>query len=101
GPPTNQCFDLNAAPATTTFDAENICHIKLPKDSTRDIIYPALNFFVDYQLQNTTGVPQPQGLFDFLATVDIESDVLNDPAVIDPSTGLPAGGRLTAQFTYR
>ena len=101
GPPTNQCFDLAGAPATTTFNATNICHIKLPSNSTRNVIYPALNFFVDYQLQNTTGVPQPQGLFDFVASVDIESDVLNDPSVIDPGTGLPAGGRITAEFTYR
>jgi hypothetical protein len=81
GPPTSQCFDLAPAPATTTFDATNICHIKLPKNATRDVIYPALNFFVDYQLQNTTGTLQPQGLFDFLATVDIESDALNDPSI--------------------
>jgi len=101
GPPTNQCFDLAATPATTTFNATNICHVKLPKDSTRNVIYPALNFFVDYQLQNTTGTPQPQGLFDFVASMDIESDVLNDPSVIDPGTGLPAGGRITAEFTYR
>ena len=100
-PPTSQCFTIAPAPATTTYNAQDIAIIKLPKDVTKSVIYPALNFFVNYQLQNTTGVPQPQGLFDFFATVDIESDVLNDPSVIDPATGMPAGGKLLGQFNYR
>src|SRR5437660_10306153 len=41
----NQCFDLNPCPALTTFTAEDICRIKLPKKATRAIIYPVLNFF--------------------------------------------------------
>jgi hypothetical protein len=97
----NQCFALNPAPATTAFDAEDIARIKLPKKATRNVLYPALNFFVNYQLQNSTGSPQPQGLFDFLAHLTIESDVLNDPSIIDPGTGLPANGKLTFEFTYR
>lgn len=101
GPPDNQCFTLLPAPATTTFDAQDICRIKLPKNATRNVIYPALNFFLNYQLENTTGVPQPQGLFDFLSSLTIESAVLNNPSVIDPGTGLPAMGKLTFQFTYR
>ena len=100
--PGNQCFQIVAPPpATTTFVAEDILFIKLPKKATRTIIYPALNFFLNYQLQNTTGVAQPQGLFAFLASLDIESDVLLDPTIIDPGTGLPANGKLTNQFTYR
>jgi hypothetical protein len=98
---TNQCFVLAPAPATTTFNAENICTIVLPRKATRTIIYPALNFFLSYQLENTTGVPQPQGLFTFIADLSIESDVLLDPSIIDPATGLPANGKLLAQFSYR
>lgn len=96
----DQCFTLAAAPALTNFDAQDILRIKLPKKATRTIIYPALNFFINYQLQNTTGVFQPQGVFAFSAQVTIESDVLLNPAIIDPATGLPANGKLISQFGY-
>ena len=63
--PNDQCFNINPAPATTTFTANEICRIKLPKKATRTIIYPVFNFFTNYQLQNSTGVAQPQGLVCF------------------------------------
>ena len=74
--PNNQCFNLAPAPALTTFDAQDILRIKLPRRATRTIIYPALNFFINYQLENTTGVFQPQGVFSYSALLTIESDVL-------------------------
>jgi hypothetical protein len=96
----DQCFVLNPSPASTTFDAEDILRIKLPKKATRTIIYPALNFFIDYQLWNQTGVDQPVAFFVYTAHLVIESDVLHDPSVIDPQTGLPANGKLQFQFGY-
>lgn len=98
--PNDQCFNLAPAPALTTFDAQDILRIKLPKKATRTIIYPALNFFINYQLENTTGVFQPQGVFSYSALLTIESDVLLDPSIIDPQTGLPANGKLVGQFSY-
>lgn len=98
--PNNQCFNLTPAPALTVFDAQDILRIKLPKRATRTIIYPALNFFINYQLENTTGVFQPQGVFSYTALLTIESDVLLDPSIIDPATGLPANGKLVGQFSY-
>jgi hypothetical protein len=105
GPPpapgdNSQCFQLNPAPAQTTATAEDVSRIKLPKKATRTIIYPAMNFFVKYELENTTGVDQPQGEFYFLASLDIESPVLLDPSIIDPSTSLPAAGKFRGLFTY-
>jgi hypothetical protein len=96
----DQCFVLNPSPATTTFDAEDILRIKLPKKATRTIIYPALNFFIDYQLFNQSGVDQPSAFFSFSAELIIESDVLLDPSIIDPATGMPANGKLLANFGY-
>lgn len=98
--PTSQCFNLAPAPALTTFDAQDILRIKLPKKATRTIIYPALNFFINYQLENTTGIFQPQGVFSYTALLTIESDALLDPSIIDPGTGLPANGKLVGQFSY-
>ncbi len=94
------CFQLNSAPAVTTFAASDVARIRLPAKATRDVIFPVLNMFIGYQLENTTGVDQPQGLFQFSATVDIQSDVLLDPCIIDPNTGMPANGTLTSVFAY-
>lgn len=95
-----QCFNLNPAPGTTSFSAVDIARIKLPKKATRNIIYPVVNVFVNYQLQNTSGSPQPSCLFAFTTHLTIESDALNDPSIIDPGTGLPAAGKFTFQFPY-
>ena len=96
----DQCFQIVAAPGTTNFDAQDIARIKLPKKATRNIIYPVLNIFLDYQLENSTGASVPNALFRFTAGTSIESDALLDPSVIDPGTGLPAAGRLTFVFNY-
>jgi hypothetical protein len=95
----DQCFQLNPAPSPTSFDAQDIARIKLPKDATKDNIYPVFNMFLNYQLQNSTGAAD-NGLFRFTAYMIIESTVLNDPSVIDPGTGSPANGKLTFEFAY-
>jgi hypothetical protein len=94
------CDQLNPAPAATSVSHDNICRIKLPKKATRDVIYPMLNIFLNYQLQNSTGVDQPQGLMRFTATISIESTALNDPSCVDPNTSAPCGGKLTNLFAY-
>ena len=93
------CDQLNPAPSQTSFSHDNICRIKLPKKATRNVIYPVLNIFLDYQLQNSTGVDQT-GLFRFLAGITLQSDALNDPSCIDPSTSAPCGGTATLLFNY-
>src|ERR1043166_651679 len=93
-----QCFTTAACPGTDVFDAFNIAAIVLPKDATRDIIYPVLNFFHDFTLENTSGSPQSSVFFDYTADITIESSVLNDPSCIDPNTGNPCGGKLQFQF---
>ena len=95
----DQCFQLNPQPASTSFEANDICRINLPKKATRTVIYPVLNFFLRYELKNETGVFQPQGLLTYRATISIESDALLDPSIIDPSTGTSANGKLAAVFS--
>jgi hypothetical protein len=93
-----QCFQITDTSVTTSFDAENIARINLPKDSAKTMIYPVLNFFYTYNMNNTTGGPA-QARFQFTANVTIVSSVLNDPSCIDPNTSAPCGGQLTFQFT--
>jgi hypothetical protein len=92
--------DICPSPTPTpspAFDAQDICRIKLPKKATKTIIYPVLNFFYDYTMDNTT-VSDGQARFQFFCFLTIESDALLDPSIIDPSTGLPANGKLVMQF---
>ena len=93
------CDQLNPAPAQTNFSHDNICRINLPKKATRNVIYPVLNIFLNYQLQNSTGVDQT-GIFRFTAGITIVSDALNGPDCIDQNTSAPCGGKLTLLFNY-
>ncbi len=93
------CDQLNAAPSQTNFSHDNICRINLPKKATRNVIYPVLNIFLNYQLQNSTGIDQT-GLLRFTAGITIVSDALNGPDCIDQSTSAPCGGKLTLLFNY-
>lgn len=93
-----QCFTTAACPGGNSFDAMNIATIVLPKDATRDMIYPVLNFFHDFTLENTSGSPQNSVFFQYTADITIESTVLNDPSCTDPTTGNPCGGQLQFQF---
>lgn len=94
----DQCFQVTDTSVTTPFDAENSCRINLPGNAAKTIIYPVLNFFYDYNLNNTTGAPA-QARFQFTANITIVSSVLSDPSCIDPNTSAPCGGKLTFQFT--
>jgi len=94
----DQCFQIADTSVTTPFDAENSARINLPKDAAKTIIYPVLNFFYLYNMNNTTGGPA-QARFQFTANITIVSSVLNDPSCIDPNTSAPCGGKLTFQFT--
>ena len=94
----DQCFQITDTTITTNFDAENVARINLPKDSAKTLIYPVLNFFYNYHMNNLSGSPT-QARFQFTANMTIVSPVLNDPSCIDPFTSAPCGGQLTFQFT--
>lgn len=93
-----QCFTTQACPGSDFFDVYNIAAIVLPKNATHDMIYPVLNFFHDFTVENTSGSPQNSVFFEYTADITIESTVLNDPSCIDPITGNPCGGQLQFQF---
>ena len=94
----DQCFQITDTSATTPFDAENSARINLPGNVAKTILYPVLNFFYTYNMNNTTGA-SAQARFQFTANIRIVSPVLNDPSCIDPNTSAPCGGQLTFQFT--
>ena len=99
-PPNDRCVVLNAQPATTTFVEDGLATMQLPADSTKSLICFALTPNVFFEFSNQTGVPQSNALYNARALITIENEVLDDPTLIDPATGLPYGGRMQLGLTY-
>lgn len=93
-PPAQRCVTLAPAPEATTFDESELARVQLPAKATRSLLCFVMNSFGGYEFLNTTGEPQPVAEFDASGIWTVESPVLNDPTLIDPTTGLPFGGRL-------
>jgi len=78
-------------PATTFND---VARITIPGRSADNIIYAIANHTVSFEMFNPGATPT-QGRISYVPTITIESDVLNDPSLIDPTTGLPFNGSFT------
>lgn len=95
GDPGNQCIVLNPQPAVTTFNLNDIGHITLPGNSTHSLLCFQTTTFQGWDFRNETGsIGESQVRFE--ESLTIESALLNDPSLIDPSTGLPFNGKLTS-----
>jgi len=97
--PPNQCVIVPSADpgGPTFFSFPDLGSIAIPARSSKSIIWPVFIFNTNYTLNNTNGSPLP-GVFRTFVIVTIESDVLKDPSLIDPNSGLPYNGRLTNTF---
>jgi hypothetical protein len=100
-PPNDRCIVLAAQPSPTSWNEDALATMQLPADSTKSLICFALTPNVNYEFNNLTGLPQPNARYTARAVITIENEVLDDPALIDPNTGLPYGGKMTlALSTY-
>jgi hypothetical protein len=93
--PNDRCVTLAAQPAATSWNEDGLATLQLPADSTKSLICFALTPNVNYEYNNLTGVAQPNARFTARAVITIENEVLDDPTLIDPNTGLPYGGKMT------
>jgi hypothetical protein len=93
--PNDRCIVLNAQPAATSFNEDGLATMELPADVTKSLICFALTPIVNFEFFNFTGVPQPNARYSARAVITIENEVLDDPTLIDPATGLPFGGKMT------
>ncbi|MCP4897231.1 MAG: hypothetical protein GY906_09705 [bacterium] len=91
--PPNVCIESNPAPAITNVDEPDLATIELPGRSSRSLLCFTFTPFASWEWANTTGSQQTAQMF-LRPLVRIESEVLNDPALIDPNTGLPFNGVL-------
>ena len=101
--PDDRCVVLNPAPGATSFDLPDIGRLTIPGRSVHSVLCHWLTPIAYYGFQNSTGVAQPNANFRLMPYVVVESSVLSDPSLIDPTTGLPFDGRLETSFaaTYQ
>lgn len=101
--PDDRCVVLNAAPSSTGFVLPDIGRLTIPGRSAHSLLCHWLTPIAYYSFQNSTGAFQPNANFRLLPYVVVESSVLSDPSLIDPTTGLPFNGKLESSFaaTYQ
>ncbi|KFN42306.1 hypothetical protein [Arenimonas metalli] len=97
-PALENCIQLAPAPATTPINATDLASITLPGRSAETLLCHWQTPIVSYSLANYTGAPA-QYAFRLSPTYRFESEVLDDPALINPATGLPFGGSLSTTLT--
>jgi len=93
-PTVERCIVQNPAPAPTAFDETGLATMNLPAKATKTLMCFALTPFINVSWNNFTAVQQT-ARFNATAVITIDNEVLDDPALIDPGTGLPFGGVLT------
>jgi hypothetical protein len=91
--PDDRCIPTNPAPGLTPINATDIGRVLIPGRSTHSIICHWQTPIVIFGFHNPTGVFQDDARFVVTPTYTIENEVLDDPALVDPATGLPFGGR--------
>lgn len=92
-PTVERCIVANPPPAPTSFNEDGLATINLPAKATKSLICFALTPLLQVQWENNLATPA-QARFSGTALISIDNEVLDDPALIDPGTGLPFGGVL-------
>lgn len=92
------CQALSPSPASTAFDFTDTVRIELPKKATNSLLCYWFSPVLTVNWQNATASPVV-GRLVINPTLTVENPVLDDPALIDPGTGAPFGGRLETGMT--
>jgi hypothetical protein len=104
--PDDHCIvHTSTTPMATTTVFDPVWQITIPANSVDNVIYPMLNNTVGYDAASSAQwAPPGNGYLTGFASirytpvVTIESSALNDPAAIDPTTGLPMNGAYTTSL---
>jgi hypothetical protein len=90
--PDDHCVTTAPAPLPTPFHIADVGRVVIPARAAHSLICHWQTPFVVYAFRNPTGVYQPNARFIVTPGYTIQNEVLNDPSLIDPATGLPFGG---------
>ena len=91
----DRCIVHTVGGASTTTVLNDLATITLPARSADNLIYYVINNSITNDYENSNSPIQLFTNFIYNPRITIESAALNDPAAIDPSTGLPLNGSLT------
>lgn len=92
--PDDRCLALPTLGQSAVATFNDIGRINIPKNSVDNTIYFIQTNLVNYDLTNPNA-NQIFSNFSYSPSYTIESAALNDPAAIDPNTGLPMNGSFT------
>jgi hypothetical protein len=93
-PAVERCLVRAPAPAPTSFNEADLATINLPGKATKSLLCFTFTPSIALQWQNPLATPAT-ARFSANAVINIDNPVLDDPALIDPGTGLPFGGTLS------
>lgn len=92
--PDDRCLQVIDPAITTIGTFNDIGRVTFPGKKADNVIYGIANHTLSYFMLNSAATPAT-GLLSYTPSVTIESEALNDPAAIDPATGLPMNGSFT------
>ncbi len=96
--PDELCQVLNPAPAGPNDNFQDAARIKLPPKSAHSLLCYWFSPLLTVNYANFGATPA-LGRFRYSPTLTIENPVLDDPALIDPTTGVPFGGKLLTSMS--
>ena len=92
------CTVLAPPPASTSFSYTDLGHITLPARAAHSLLCYWFSPFLTIGYGNDGATPVVAHL-NYTPTVTIENPMLDDPSLIDPTTGLPFNGSLLTGMT--
>lgn len=92
--PDDRCLAAPNPAVTASATFVDIARINLPARANRNVLYMINNHSINWDFSNA-GPGVIAGQMSYSPRITIESDALNDPAAIDPNTGLPMNGSYT------
>ena len=96
--PEGGCQVLAPGAAVTSFAFEDLGHIELPEKASHSLLCHWFSPVLDIDYSNPGATPVVARLY-YNPTLTVENSVLATPGLIDPTTGLPFGGRLRTSMT--
>jgi type II secretory pathway pseudopilin PulG len=94
GGPDDHCVVLNPQPALTTFNFPDIGRMVIPAKSANSLFCHMQTPISATLLQNYS-TPNMTARVVFNPVFTFENSTLNNPAILDPATGLPYNGKIT------
>lgn len=95
--PDDRCVEAAPPPLTTAARERDIGRMTLPGKTANSLLCHSITTLPFWTFSNSTAAPGVAS-FTYQASFTIESDVLKDPSLIDPNTGLPFNGSFDVVF---